>query len=364
MDKIITTWAALYDKLWSETLTSIADGYQITYSELKALIKEHHIPAPPNGYWSKLKAGYRIEKTPPPAGTVLEKAIEFTPKERRKKKVPVAKMESTVTIKPGGKLDPLVEMSRKAFRQQKGDYYKKYISYLGGDSLRIRATNQVMERAIAVFDLFIKHIKAVGGSILLNGSLTMAKLKDEDFVVSIREKNKRMVNPHAKYSYDKYMLVPAGILVFKIGSHSYDAVEWTDGKRQLEEYIPDIVEWLLKEAESRKSERIEDEKRRTALELQRQRERELEVKRQAEFNKLNQLIFDAERLRKSQLIRQYLTQLENVAKQNNTYNDSTKDFIRWGREKADWLDPLMNRPDELLDDVNKSTLAREKKSFW
>src|SRR5690606_21338327 len=102
-------------------------------------------------------------------------------------------------------------------------------------------------------------------------------VKDEDFEVAIREKHKRIVkNPDAKYSYDKYGSVPTGTLVFKIGSGSYNAMEWKDGKLKLEELITDIVNSLLRAADRRKAGRMESERRQVARELQRQRERELD----------------------------------------------------------------------------------------
>jgi hypothetical protein len=39
--------------------------------------------------------------------------------------------------------------------------------------------------------------------------------------------------------------------------------------------------------------------------------------------------------------------------------------IAWAREKADWYDPSVNKPDELLELVDRDTLMMEKiKSYW
>ena len=49
----------------------------------------------------------------------------------------------------------------------------------------------------------------------------------------------------------------------------------------------------------------------------------------------------------------YLTRPEFTTKQNaidtNTLTPKEQEWIKWASDKADWLDPLINKPDEILD---------------
>src|SRR5690606_14795522 len=85
MSKIDLTRKELYDLVWDKPLSYIIEVYGGSYQEVKEMLKKYSIPSPENGYWSKLRAGYQIPKTPlPNIGDESEKVI-YDPKKKKKR---------------------------------------------------------------------------------------------------------------------------------------------------------------------------------------------------------------------------------------------------------------------------------------
>ncbi|MBC3363483.1 hypothetical protein HU806_10260 [Pseudomonas sp. SWRI154] len=87
-------------------------------------------------------------------------------------------------------------------------------------------------------------------------------------------------------------------------------------------------------------------------ERQRVRAIALERKRRqdAEKQRLAKLEVDAQNWRRAQAIREYLNALEQTAERHELSAEQLE-LLHWGREKADWLDPLKPATFDLLDDV-------------
>jgi hypothetical protein len=49
------------------------------------------------------------------------------------------------------------------------------------------------------------------------------------------------------------------------------------------------------------------------------------------------------------MIRQYIEAVKQKAINMNNLTPETQEWINWANDKADWLDPLINKPDEILD---------------
>lgn len=86
-------------------------------------------------------------------------------------------------------------------------------------------------------------------------------------------------------------------------------------------------------------------------ERQRVREDALERKRRqdAEKQRLAKLEFDAQNWRRAQVIREYLNALEESAERHE-HSMEQLELLRWGRAKADWIDPLKPGVVDVLDE--------------
>lgn len=60
---------ALYNEVWTEPVTTVAKRYNMSDNGLRKHCRRLGIPLPSSGYWSKLKAGQSVTKTPLPKVT-------------------------------------------------------------------------------------------------------------------------------------------------------------------------------------------------------------------------------------------------------------------------------------------------------
>ena len=85
MSKTITlTREKLYEKIWKDAPTRVADKLNISYAKLKKLCEEKNIPLPPPDYYLKQRQGIMLPVTPLPPGD--NERLEFTLISHRKKK--------------------------------------------------------------------------------------------------------------------------------------------------------------------------------------------------------------------------------------------------------------------------------------
>ena len=79
----------LYAMVWAKPMTQLAVELGISDVGLAKACRRHAVPAPPRGYWAKLKAGYKPPQTPLPTPE-LDVVVHFAtsdPEERERKKV-------------------------------------------------------------------------------------------------------------------------------------------------------------------------------------------------------------------------------------------------------------------------------------
>lgn len=66
----------LYEQVWSMPMTKLAQELGISDVGLAKACRRHAVPAPPRGYWAKLRAGQKPPKTPLPAPE-LDTVVHF-----------------------------------------------------------------------------------------------------------------------------------------------------------------------------------------------------------------------------------------------------------------------------------------------
>lgn len=61
----------------------------------------------------------------------------------------------------------------------------------------------------------------------------------------------------------------------------------------------------------------------------------------------------AERLRKVNMLRQYIADYEEYLRTSDMMDDEVVKKLEWARKKADWLDPFIDFEDEYLNEDDK-----------
>jgi hypothetical protein len=279
----------LYEKIWSAPTTQIAAEFGISDVALAKRCKKLNVPKPSLGYWAKVAAGQRPEKTPlpPTAAEVFVQAAE--------KPLPKTLYlpETTNHLHSmAAELLRLLQAAKPSYdkRLWAGDTFSP-IAKVGKDSIELTAK---------CFDVILTNVEAVGILFTLPKGGRQAGyfrrghdrlyLEIEDELVAAPEKVRRrswQVNDDSR--------IPSGKMTFALSESRYSSgkiKQWKDdGKVPLEarllEIVAEIRRYFVAAQKRREQEVIESKKR--AIEWE---------KRQREWEKAEAIRREQERQQK------------------------------------------------------------------
>lgn len=352
----------LYDLVWATPRTKILEKFAISNSGFQKILKDFNIPYPKSGYWMKRKYKKHV---------IIEKlSTHFNKKNKielliREKDNPInydlspltiltkeIENDSNSTLIVSKKLSNpniLTKNTMEYFSFQKINYPNAYRNF-EKLTLPIRVEDLNEKRALRLMDALVKLLNYRGHSITGNiNRYARVNIKGIEIYFDLREKNKRIPGKD-KWSTSEY--IPTGKFAFKMGEYSREK-EITDGKRLLELRLAEIVAFFElyaeKELEWEEQLRIDQIKSKK----EEKRKKEFEEKRNNEISNFNNLVRNTNLYHKAQNIRVYINTVEKNAIEKNVLTKELKEWLIWARDKTDWLDPLINKCDELLNDVEK-----------
>lgn len=243
--------------------------------------------------------------------------------------------------------DPLV-MEAKRGLSKHGEHSSWSLKNEGvvsnSGSLQIRVAPNNVDRALRLFDTIIKVFQARGHH--FEGST--AHLGKQRYEISIREKLTKL---------DEYKKQLTNILCLKVYA-GYPRFEIYDSKSVLiEDRISRAVAKVELEVEYFLRVWAENDRR---AEEQRQRkiaEAEILARKRKELDDFKLLLNAAQRHDDVKLTREYIQSKEDAASRNGILSEDLRNWIEWATKKADWYDPNIEQKDELLGNVDKSSLS-------
>ena len=370
METIELTRKELYDIVWSTTLSKLTQQYAYSNDGIKKICKQFDIPMPDGSYWSKLKFNKKFKKEKlNPVFNSVDKIIlaireegnpiniDNTPLTIRTKEIESDPKAPLIVPEKLTKPDILIQNTKSYHQSRKN---KDFVRNNKLDTVHIYVEEANYNRALNIMDSFIKLLRHRGHSFRrdINNYGPKIVAYDVEFSWSIREKTKRILSDKI---YETATYIPTGILILQIGE-SYRAKEWVDGATKLENRLSKVVAKIeldaIKELEWREECRIhriqEAEKEKLRKEFQ--------AKRDKELLNTKDLFKLAEYHNKANIIRDYISRIENQEPVNNQAQSELKEWIKWANDKADWLDPLVNKSDELLNEKDKEDFTNQKQT--
>lgn len=355
METIELNRKELYDIVWSKPISKLTLQYAISIDGLKKLCKQFDIPIPVTGYWMKLKHNKPVKKTKfndifGGVGkiilTIREEGnpvnLDQTPLTIRTKEIENDIKAPLIVPDKLTKPDILTIQTQEFWKAAKNNrFYRddKKITY----PIRFDINNR--ERALLFMDTFTKLIRYRGHTITREYNETGVLIDGIFIEIDLREASRRVP---AKPPYSGTILEPIGEFIFKVGRYSGDR-EWRDGKVKIEEMLAKIVAKieLLAQTEKEWKERAEISK--LKREEEEKRKAEIKKRRDEEVDKFNRLVKLSEQYDKTLIIRQYIEAVKQKAVNTNNLTPEKQEWINWATDKADWVDPLINKPDDILD---------------
>ena len=370
METIELTRKELYDIVWSTTLSKLTQQYAYSNDGIKKICKQYEVPMPDGSYWSKLKFNKKFKKEKlNPVFNSVDKIIlaireegnpiniDNTPLTIRTKEIESDPKAPLIVPEKLTKPDILIQNTKSYHQSRKN---KDFVRNNKLDTVHIYVEEANYNRALNIMDSFIKLLRYRGHSFRrdINNYGPKIVAYDVEFSWNIREKTKRILSDKI---YETATYIPTGILILQIGE-SFRAKEWVDGATKLENRLSKVVAKIeldaIKELEWREECRIhriqEAEKEKLRKEFQ--------AKRDKELLNTKDLFKLAEYHNKANIIRDYISRIENQEPDNNQESTELIEWIKWAKDKADWLDPLVNKSDELLNEKDKEDFTNQKQT--
>ncbi len=364
--------AKLLEEVWTEPVQTVALRYQLSDVGLKKLCSRLLIPTPPRGYWAKLKAGrtvparpalkpyngnprhlYRFVAQPVPPTEVnvpvderLEPVLAFERDPANYIQVPSR----------GTRWHHLVAATRDGFSAGFKD--SRGIPLPRGKGVDIAVSAEQRMRALRVMNTLIKALEKRGFKLVQGDHHVEVEIFGVRLPLSVFEATKRAnyvptpkqvaAKSRGEYSYwPPYQYTPTGTLEIRCGNGG--AVIKDSARAPIEEQLNQVVVLMARCAIGTLRYREEQERLSQIRETRRREALALKAIQDAEKKKLEQLIEDAQRWQQAEAIRAFLHVQEANVLKTGAISDQQSSHLAWARAKADWLDPLVRRPDAVLD---------------
>ena len=366
----------LYNLVWSEPMLKLAKRYEISDVGLSKVCRQYDVPRPPRGYWNKLAAGKPVKKTLlPDRGPGMEDEItvgggyyhyrrpifeeelldmdltqepEFAQRleeVRKRSKVLTKTLKfETGLSKVHTKLRPIVEEEESRIRAvAAGGYVCSWN--------KPRLSSSFEKRRFEIINMLFTAASNLGFSI------GFYKRDINDLSITVNQTKVSFSIDAENCQTDRFgerILVTDDNAKMQLvigGDFEGDIIEiWEIPNSQnldsrVSKIFQEIIvaaevkyrnsilhhhEWLIK----RKADLIEEIRERK----ERQRLEEIERQKQLEKARVDNLLSDADRFRKANEIREYVSQVLQIKN-----DEETRKWGDWAISVADTIDPVLNR---------------------
>lgn len=336
----------LYDLVWTKPMKKIQEDFGLSYTQLRSICEEYKIPLPENGYWTKIAFNKDVTILPLldypgiPAVINLHKPNEIPESgvihiPLVKKKIADELGEKVQVPKLIKNWHPLVARFRDKHVIYQNEIKTKHWSHALDGELGIHVKESHLARATKIFDTVIKALEIRGHKVFVDALGTHTTIGQQTYQLSIRTKNKRIIDDERSSMYQYTKLIPQDILIFKIFRiYSFEFADTVN--KTLEDKVDAIIARL--ELMAKNDTKIMEDARRQNEIYQAQREqREAIIQAQhQEKAKFERLVQDAENWNKAILINKYIDEME----RKHPLTQDEQDYIAWGRKRAEILNPL------------------------
>ncbi|WP_047980944.1 hypothetical protein [Ornithinibacillus contaminans] len=364
----------LYKEVWEEPMTSLSKRYNISDVALRKQCKKMGIPLPKAGHWAKVKAGHKIKIPPLPKmdvpskvvvkapsgdlfGRKMDAVLLFLPEDERKRV-----KEYCFSLKVPSKLvkpHVLITDTKQYYRSRK-ELTRPPMNRV----INMKVSEEQKERTYRFYSTLFKGLEHMGYTIEVKEpkypgyykrNELFISLNEDSVPIFIKEKQRRIEHNPTEQEKDSYRssydYIMTGKLHFGIDAYHAKRKNWNDTEtKKIEDQIGEIIIWVMEtihvekvireKREAEKVRRLEEERVRQQI----AERKEAELKR---LELLNQHAIDwdkADQIRRfANAVEMKLKVIDKVEEKNNVIH-----WIKWARDKADWIDPLINKDDDVL----------------
>lgn len=389
METTTVTRKQLYEEVWTEPMARLAKRYGLSDVGLAKICAAHNIPRPPRGYWAKKRSGQTARRTRLPNPDQDDSIVihqqpgpEATPHIDEAYAVAKKILDSPDRIQVADTLvgaHKLVRGAHQGLKHAETDEHGLIVppKDIG---LCIRVTKTHLRRALQAMDALLKALEqreysvSPGPQVEIMGQRLSFEIVEVLETVQEQPDEPDLTSPY-RFGYNLFTKrkVPSGRLLVRLIDDAYGArYEWGDkGEHKLEDCLDNAMAGLIRgagrqrqRAEKRQAE--QEKQRQEAQAREEESRRRAALRRQYEEEKARvESLFDAARKWvQAEQLRQYVAAAAARRTATDGDIDPCSDFgqwLKWAREQADRLDPLVTSPPSILDQV---VLAEPERSRW
>lgn len=228
------------------------------------------------------------------------------------------------------------------------DYTKRY-NY---GRILVNASEKPYKRALCFLNTFITVMKSRGHYFLFCYERSYIVIEGIEMTVRMRERSKRIYK-NENSGYRSSTLEPIALLSFLAGE--FTEKEWQETtNKTLAEKLPLIIKYLEDKAKKEREWHRKNEIRLKKQAIEKEKQEEIERLQKEEIAMLCLIKQNSDLWHEANKLRSFLREYE---KRVNLSNE-IKEQILFGLRKADWLDPLIQKDDELFKDLDPYKLLR------
>ncbi len=375
------TRADLYDLVWNEPVTKLAERFQISDTGFSKACRKLDVPRPLRGYWARLAAGKTSPKTPlPPRGPGMDETVTIgAGREYGYGQISDEEILNDTPVPPG--YDEDLNVVQSLVRKQVGkvrviptsekvhDVLKKL---LDADKDRLRRSkerghifswdkpyfeDEVEQRRLDLLNSIALGLERVGMTIRFgtkDGRELTAVINDTPayFELDTTSQNRKSEwRPAVETRGESKRL---RLDIFSDGFSSTVSKKWEDaGRGKLEHRLSDIVVELIVSGERRHREHAQDhyewrvKRKQNLIERLRHEKEEAERKERErlaaiEKARVDRLLEDAFKYRRAEDIRAYVASIESdiASGRYSVSGAQFEEWQEWALRQADRLDPV------------------------
>lgn len=383
----------LYNEVWEYPVTEVAKKYKVSDVSIHKVCKSLDIPTPDRGYWAKKKAGKLVSKTPLPksdkpnkkkgaqtkTGANLELSNRLPFGDAEEQKLIFAVASQILIPDEDEKMHPTVIAYRKKvnewIKQQNDAKSTMYVNRRNrpeAPALSQRISESSIPRACRIIDALIKAMEPLGVELTENlgfkigcdvVGVSFSETQDQIKHVLTKAENLQMLKyeeEKKKWSWASKPKIPTYDYVYngRLSISINNSKAFRDCKSYvLEDKLGDIMLEIYLAADVIKQQRLEKEEAERQRREAAKRAAEERERYNAEVERTNALVNEAEDYDIACKIRAYIASVE-----NGPQAEEKTDWIKWAKKKADWLDPTIKAEDSYFG-VRRHRADRESKKL-
>ncbi|WP_204321152.1 hypothetical protein [Cupriavidus neocaledonicus] len=376
----------LYNEVWTDPVTVVAPRYGLSDVGLAKICRTLAIPLPSRGYWAKVKAGRIMNRVPLPdlkqehlSRTGLVKLPPEQAEIREATRKASARLRKELHVEPlpeqsSSSLHPLVRSASERLRRRDGWPENTLLRSAPKDVLNISVTKASLDRTLGIVDGLIKSLATQGFEFEVNpdqGETLIRWLETgTTMAFSLAEQVKRLphvITPAEERAQKRYWgrsrwdgsveypniarydFIPTGVLTIEVGRWPSRS-SWKDTPRtRLEQRLSGVIAGVLDLARQTHAKQLEETRRKEAHQRAVAHYEFLTRRLTDEVERFKQLESQATNWERAARLRDYANAVERQTAATGGPSAEQVDWLSWARAKADWLDPLVQVSDPIID---------------